>query len=213
MSDARTILIGAPELIPALRERLGADEGVLTFADSEPLRALQAIVAERPHLVALERHFAASPRGAALISRIKADASLNGVEIRILSHDSDYSRVSPRHRAAAPRPAPVAGRLDTGTRRSPRLKMRPGVALRVDDQPAQLLDLSVIGAQLITAQALKPSQVVSLLVGDEALPVTAHVVWARLELARTGRAYRAGVEFVAPDRRAIGTFAQAHRAR
>jgi len=212
MSDARTILIAALELIPVLRERLGGSEHLLTFADSEPLRALQAIVAERPRVVALERLFAASPRGAALIARVKSDKSLEGTEIRILSHDSDYVRVSPRRQADAPRTAEIK-RLDRGTRRATRYKMRPGVALRVDEQPAQILDLSAIGAQVITAQILKPKQVVSLSIGDARLAVSARVVWAKLEVMRTARTCRAGVQFIAPDRRAITAFAQAHQSK
>ena len=212
MSDARTILIAAPELIPALRERLGGGDQVLTFADSEPLRAFHAIVAERPRLVALERLFAASPRGAALIARVKADRHLEACEIRILSHDSNYSRVSPRRQAGSPKTAEIQ-RLDQGTRRAARYRIRPGVAFRVDDQPAQLVDLSAIGAQLITALTLKPKQVVSLVMGDERarLALSARVVWARVEVLRTARTCRAGVHFIAPDRRAIAAFAQGHQ--
>jgi hypothetical protein len=214
MPDARTILVAAPELIPALRDRLGGGEHLLTFADSEPVRALQAIVAERPRIVALERLFAASPRGAALISRIKADRALDGTEIRILSHDTDYIRVSPRRGASSPKTAEIK-RLDKGTRRAQRYRMRPGVALRLDDQPAQILDLSAIGAQLITAQTLKPKQVVSLLIGDPGaqIAVSARVVWAKLEVVRNARTCRAGVQFIAPDRRTITAFAQAHQAK
>ena len=101
MVEAKLILIAAPELIPALRERVGENEDVLTFADSELLRALETITAQRPPVLALERLFAASPRGAALIARVKADPSLDSVQIRILSHDSKYARVSPRARVAA----------------------------------------------------------------------------------------------------------------
>ena len=85
-----TVLIGAPELLPALRERTGLTGEVLTFSDQEPLRALEAIVTRRPKVVALERLFAATSRGAALINRIKSDSTLVDAEIRIVSHDSDY---------------------------------------------------------------------------------------------------------------------------
>jgi hypothetical protein len=77
------------------------DADVLGFADTDVLRALEAITARKPRLVALERLFAATPRGAALINRIKADPSLSQTEIKVLSHDSDYSRVLPRIPAGA----------------------------------------------------------------------------------------------------------------
>lgn len=102
------MLIAAADLLPALQPRAtitGSD--VLTFHDTDALRALEAVSARRPKLVALERQFAATPRGAALINRIKADPSLAHTEIRVLAHDSDYSRVVPRPTAAPGPAAPV----------------------------------------------------------------------------------------------------------
>ncbi|HEY3380863.1 MAG TPA: PilZ domain-containing protein [Vicinamibacterales bacterium] len=216
MPDARLILIAAPELIPALRERVG-DQDVQTFADSEPLRALEAIVSLRPAVVALERLFAASPRGAALIARIKADPALEASEIRVLSHDTDYQRVSPRRkkvREAAPavKPQPPAT-LDRGTRRAPRFRMRSEAQLTIDGQAARLIDLSLFGAQVLSSAVLKPGQSVALKMGPEEAPIGASgkIVWARLELSRTGPTYRAGIEFEEPDQGAVGTFSDIYR--
>ena len=87
------------------------DAELLGFADTDVLRALEAITAKKPRLVALERLFAATPRGTALINRIKADPSLTQTEIRVLAHDSDYSRVLPRGTTpvAGAAHAPAAG--------------------------------------------------------------------------------------------------------
>jgi hypothetical protein len=49
----------------------------------DALEALQAITIYQPALVIIERFFAASPRGAALISRIQQDPGLRHAEIRI----------------------------------------------------------------------------------------------------------------------------------
>jgi hypothetical protein len=68
------VVIAATNLMPSLRERLDADGEILAFADTEPIQALQTILEQRPSLVVLERLFAATPRGAALINRIKTDA-------------------------------------------------------------------------------------------------------------------------------------------
>src|SRR5712692_8330776 len=133
-----------------LKERAedGATE-VLTFADNEALRALEMITTRRPRFVMLERQFAATPRGAALIHRIKADPALVGSEIRVVSHDSDYARVLPRPPGdggdtsatapagmttaatvapvvapvVAPAEAPVAPLDQRGTRRAPRFRI------------------------------------------------------------------------------------------
>ena len=73
---------------------------MLAFADVEALRALEVITKRRPEIVALERLFAATPRGAALINRIKADPSLQQSDIRVVSLETDFSRLSTR--TAAP---------------------------------------------------------------------------------------------------------------
>jgi hypothetical protein len=140
------VLIAASDLLPGLKERAGTINGeVLTFADADALSALETITKRRPGVVALERMFAVTPRGAALINRIKADPALRQSEIRVLSHDSDYQRIVPRT------PPPTAPSLDQrGTRRAPRSKMAANVTAQVDGATATLIDLSTVGAQLVS---------------------------------------------------------------
>ena len=97
MNGPCTVLIASADLLPALKQRSWVATGeLLTFADEEALRALEEIIKRRPQTVALERQFAATPRGAALINRIKADPALNASELRVVAHDSEFSRVVPR---------------------------------------------------------------------------------------------------------------------
>lgn len=216
MAAARMVLIAAPELIPALRERIGGvDDDLLTFADSEPVLALEAICADHPQIIALERLFAASPRGAALITRIKADPALDAVEIRILSHDSDYARVSPRspRTVPAPRlPPPRRSSLDTGTRRATRVRLHEGVTMMIENRPAMVVDLSELGAQVVARSPLKPKQEVRALLdpGGIELDLQGMVVWVRIETTRGKQANRAGIEFIAPDRPALARFCNEH---
>src|SRR4051794_35878267 len=101
---AAALVIAAESLIAALRERVSVDGDIITFADTEPIQALQVIIQERPNLVVLERLFAATPRGAALINRIKSDPQLANAEVRVISHTGDYTRqvVKPTIVPAAP---------------------------------------------------------------------------------------------------------------
>ncbi len=217
MPKPTLILIAAPDFIPALRERLGADTRAMTFGDSEPLRAMHAILTLRPDVVALERLFAASPRGAALIARIKSDPMLDAVEIRVLSHNSSYQRVSPRRHAAGARTSPArpARRLDPGTRRAPRFPVKDSAHASVDGHEAQLVNLSTVGAQLVMPGSLRPKRTVTVVLGTarRSLEVTGTIVWARVELSRKGPLSRIGVEFVDPDQPAIDAFLQSHRRR
>lgn len=208
------ILIAAPELIPALRERIGGDEEILTFSDAEPMRALQAVVRHLPPTVVLERLFAASPRGAALIARLKADAVLDPCQIVIMAHDSEYRRVSPRRRRGASGAVKVAKpRLDTGTRRAPRWKMRAGVTVAVNDEVAALVDLSALGAQVLANEVLKPGQRIEVRFepGRTGLTLPADVIWVKAELAGRHSRYRAGLEFRRAAAAALTVFCNAHK--
>ena len=185
------------DLLPGLKERAGALDGeVLTFADNDALRALEAITKRRPAVVALERVFAVTPRGAALINRIKADPALRQSEIRVLAHDSDYQRVVPRT------PPPGAPALDQrGTRRAARFKMAANVMAQVDGKNAILVDLSSVGAQVVSPGALKPNQRVGVALPAESGSVRfdANVVWTAFEIQpKSGPRYRAGLDFVDP---------------
>ncbi|MCC7417874.1 MAG: PilZ domain-containing protein [Acidobacteria bacterium] len=207
-----TVLIGPDDRLASLREKVAAASvEVLAFADTEALKALDAIIRRKPEVVSVERLFAASPRGAALINRIKADPKLDGAEIRVVAHDSDYSRVSPRRRAPAPAPA-----LDQrGTRRAPRHKMAAAVLVQVDAGRATLVDLSAVGAQVLSAAKLAPDQRVAMTLADGQATVTfrAKVVWTSFEIPPgDGPRYRSGIDFEGADGPAVDAFGIRHRA-
>lgn len=184
---------------------------LLAFTDAEALQALEAIVKRRPQVVSVERLFAATPRGAALINRIKSDPKLNDSEIRVVSHDSDYSRVSPRR----PAPPPEQALDRRGTRRAQRFKVAGPVKARVDGKGVTLIDLSVVGAQVVSPTALKPDQRIEMALPDEVDVVlfNATVVWTSFEVPpNSGPRYRAGINFEDADAAAVDAFCARHRA-
>jgi PilZ domain-containing protein len=217
-----TVLIAPPEHLQTLTEREDFS-GARTFSDHEALRALEVITRKRPDVVALERTFAATTRGAALINRIKADPKLATCEIRIVAHDSGYARV-PASAAPAPAtdgaavavvaPAPPAVPLDQrGTRRAPRVRIVEGVEVLIDGNTATLVDLSIIGAQVVSPTILKPNQRVRMSMGEghKSLRFSAGIAWASFELAKTGPRYRAGVEFFDAEPEAVQQFCDAKK--
>lgn len=212
-----TVVIGAAHLLKALKERAGGGDDILTFSDSDPLGALEAITARRPQVIELERLFAATSRGAALINRIKADPALSASEIRIVSHDGKYSRVSPRRPEPAAAPAPAAAppvALDYhGTRRAPRFRMADGTSAQINGAPAVVIDLSVIGAQIISKGALKPAQRIRFALVDDTATVriAATVAWASFEIPKATPRYRAGLEFRDADVKAVEAFCKRHK--
>ena len=228
--DPCAVLIGGADVLSALKERASDLDGeLLAFTDADALIALEVITKRRPKVVALERVFAATPRGTALINRIKADPTLDHAEIRVISHDSDYTRVLPRAAAAAvttsdPAPgnaasgasaAPPPPALDQrGTRRAPRYRIRGQVEILVDGNVATLVDLSSVGAQVVSPTILKPNQRLRMALTDDLGNVrfNAAVAWASFEIPpNSGPRYRAGLAFVDADAPAVDAFCIRHR--
>ena len=209
---AHTVLIAAPEHLPALKEHGFAD--ALAFSDADALKALEAITREKPRVIALDKMFAATSRGAALIKRIKADPALIGCEIKIVADDgkpltAKKAKKDAPAAAAAPAPvekdpapamtisAPSAPLDQRGTRRAPRFVVAKGIEVMIDGNPAALINLSVVGAQVVSPTILKPNQRVRMTLQDRGGPirVMAGVAWAAFEMPKSGPVYRAGIEF------------------
>jgi hypothetical protein len=229
---AHTVLIAAPEHLPALKEHGFAE--ALAFSDGDALKALEAITREKPPVVALEKLFAATSRGAALIKRIKADPSLTGCEIKIVAHDG--TPLTPKKKkdapapvepppapapavAAAPAPAPPAAKpavpLDQrGTRRAPRFTVTKGIEVMIDGNPAALINVSTVGAQVVSPTILKPNQRVRMTLPDADGPIRlmAGVAWAAFEMPKSGPVYRAGIEFYDAETGNLDRFIGANKA-
>jgi PilZ domain-containing protein len=211
VSDSCTVIVAPSELLPGLKERAGAIDGeLLTFTDTDAQSALQAIVTRRPRLVALERMFAVTPRGAALINRIKADPSLRQAEIRVLAHNSDYSRVVPR--VTAPPPPALDQR---GTRRAPRVRIAENTRILIDGKAGSIIDLSIVGAQVVSSNGLKPGQRIAVALVDEIASTSfeATTVWTSFQTSPSGSPrFRVGLDFEGADAPAIEAFCVRHKA-
>ena len=229
LAVASVVLIASPEYLPALQERENPGD-VTVFSDVEALRALDVITRERPAVVALERQFASTSRGAALINRIKADPSLAACEIRIVTHAAVAAGAGAREggevvavaagsasahavAVAAVQPPPAAPLDKRGTRRAPRFKMAGGVEVQIDGNPAALVDLSIVGAQVLSPTILKPNQRIRLTFpnGTKPLRVSGAVAWASFEIPKAGVRYRAGVEFLDADATSLTRFIESNK--
>lgn len=191
-----TVIVAAPEYLAALQEQ-GEFADALAFTDAEALKALEAITRDRPNVIALERQFAGTSRGAALIKRIKADPKLRKCEIRVVSHEDGSEEITQSEPAASNSEAAAVKLDQRGTRRAPRVKIVEGVEVLIDGSPATLIDLSVVGAQVISLTILRPNQRVRMVLPDEERPIrfVAGVAWAAFEMPKSGPRYRAGIEF------------------
>ena len=215
---SRIVLIGPAETLPGLKERLDPKAEVQEFTDSEALEALDHIIRTKPGIIAMQDDFADTSRGTALINRIKDDPSLSACEVRVLAPDASKSRVAAKRATGGATVAVADAKpaLDVkGTRRAPRIRIKDGVEVAVDGNPAALVDLSTVGAQVVSPTVLKPNQRVRILMGDgkAAIKCNGAVAWAAFEMPKgMPTRYRAGIDFGATaDAGSVDTFAKKNK--
>lgn len=194
MPSRVAVLIGSQDLLTSFRAQPdSADADILFFTDQQTREALDAIFDRRPAWLALDKDVAATQRGKAIIGRVTGDSAFADTRVLVL----------PENAAVVTPPSWPGPSVDLrGTRRVPRVRVKPGTEVLVDGAIAQLIDLSTMGAQVISPTILKPNQRVrvSLPVPTGARSV-AIVAWALFELpkGKPSPQYRAGLEFASAD--------------
>ena len=203
-----------------MQERLDPSAEVQTFTDVEALEALDHIIRTRPALVAMQDEFADSSRGQALINRIKDDVALATVEVRVMAKNAAHNRVAVKRgshggggQAVAVAEKPKAALDQKGTRRAPRVRIKDGVEVAVDGNSAALVDLSTVGAQVVSPTVLKPNQRVRVTMENGKVKCAGAVVWAAFEMPKgLPTRYRAGIDWgVTPDAPKVETFAKKNK--
>ncbi len=210
--NLQTVFVASEEVLAAWSERASVSSEVLALDESNPQHIIDVIARRRPAVVVLERRFLTTSRGAALVHRIRHDNDLPPVEIRVLPTEHAVT-LTTTHSPLATSPSAVVSlaQLLTGpVRRAERMAVPEGVHVQVDGRPAGLVDLSTLGAQIVSARSLKPNQRVRLQFADESgfvVRVLAGIAWSAFELPPGGNPrYRAGIEFRDGDPEAIGQF-------
>ncbi len=112
----------------------------------------------------------------------------------------------------APAPAPAAPKkplqFSDKARDAKRIRIRRGIDVVVDAIPGELVDLSLGGAQALLRQAVKPNQLVRMVVPTATgqLICKGRVVWVTFEQPGTSLSvYRTGVKFSDADPAAVET--------
>jgi chromosome segregation ATPase len=123
-------------------------------------------------------------------------------------------KVEKKH--AVPVPAPASDQVWDSIRIATRYTFRDPIVVHINGESGLLYDLSVAGCQFVSPAAVKPNQMVKLLLpfGPKPIACSGKIMWARLEPPAAGRlfGYRAGVRFTKPDESAIEAFLAKHSA-
>ena len=208
----QTVFVASAEVLAAWSERSIVSSEVVALDEASPQRIIDVIRRRRPAVVVLERRFLSTSRGAALVHRLRNDDDLPPVEIRVLPTEHAVT-LTTTHSPLVTSPAAVvalAQPMMGPVRRAERLTLPQGVHVQIDGRPAGLVDLSTLGAQIVSTRSLKPNQRVRLQFADESgrvVRVVAGIAWSAFELPPGGAPrYRAGVEFRDGDPDAIEAF-------
>ena len=211
MASDLTIVIADVTRMAAIRSGLLLPGRVEQFTNFNLSPALEAIRTREPRVIAIDALLIQTQQGLSFIKRVESLA-MPGCAIRLITHGNGKWTTSAREaqppngeapigRASAPpiRSAAVAApTTGTNTRRAPRFPMLDSLNAAVEGGHANLVNISVLGAQLVSQPVLRPGQTVKIALPDaaEMLHLTAHVAWSTFQQTKQGApVYRAGIAF------------------
>lgn len=214
MAIATSVVIVRPEHLTSVKKRLSEADFVAVFSETEWLQVEDSILARPPEVLVMQSAFAATSRGATLVSALKNKPREHGTALRVLIEDEVKAPLllTETDLPAADALLETSRPLDrAGTRQAARYPMNRFEVV-VNGERGQLIDLSVSGAQVQTQQRLRPLKVarmsISMETGDAKLQGT--VAWAIAVPDNGMIQYRAGVEFVNPDKQFLAAFCSKH---
>ena len=218
------VLIADAVRLRAIREASPFPYRVLYFTDSNLASALGSIRAHEPSRIALDIEFAHSPQGRAFVDKLQSP-SMAGSEVFIVSFANGRWSMDPieASSASAIRSATFSAavfavadlNVNLNTRRVPRFLVMDPLAAVVDGKKTSLIDMSVMGAQVVSAPVLRPNQRLRIALpdeGDTILQVTAHIAWSVFESSKNMLApyYRAGMEFTDASAQLLEQYCRRH---
>ena len=147
----------------------------------------------------------------------RPEATTPGVGCKIAEMLIDHAMLrlttkrAPAARPAAPPDQPTGY---SPARQARRLKLERGIDITLDGAEGALVDLSSIGAQILSPLAMSPNRMVkmTLRTKDQALGCKGRVIWARFEQPRGTIAarYRVGVKFTDIETKTLETLMAEH---
>jgi hypothetical protein len=183
-----------------------------------------------PKVVVVEAAFAETPAGREFLASIERLA-IRGSAIQLVvrtqgrwattpyaaqltTEESQAAAVTSERTGVHRLPAAAAQAKGANTRRASRFKILESVNAVIENGQATLVNVSILGAQVVSQPSLKPTQKVKIVLPDldEMVHLTAHVAWATFEQPQPGTAphYRAGMEFTDAAREILEDYCRRH---
>lgn len=193
------VIISKSQIAARVRQHVGADPAVVVFDASEGIPPLNVVSAKAQMMLLVDRTFGALPAGNEFVERFRETNAT--AEIRVITETA--SGTPTLLEQAISGPAHVALRATSlplrqmPARRAPRIRMPDDAEVVVAGKAARLVDVSPLGAQVLSENVLKPGEHLWVRLSDEPRR-QAVVVWSNFEFLPNSRdaRYRAGLEFM-----------------
>jgi hypothetical protein len=225
MADV-SIVVADMARMAAIRDGLVLPGRVMHFASSSLASAVESIRAYRAKVVAVDALFLQTSSGTAFLARLDTmGLPANAIRL-IVENDGKWiatSRQEPagmvvvdRKSGAPPQQGAIASPKQptvqslssvlaapsflaaSNTRRAPRFLVRNPIEALVESGRANVIDMSVLGAQIVSLPVLRPNQRIKLglLDSDNVVSLTGQVAWSLFEQTPMREVhYRVGIEF------------------
>jgi hypothetical protein len=226
------VVVADPTRMPAIRLGMLLRGRAQYFTTANLAAAVECARNHEAKLVAVDALWAQSALGLSFIERIEKLAIAGG-EVRLIARlegrwvtvarDPSSIAVNPSAQVPAAKPASsmvmapsrtvvAAQMVVASTRRAPRFEVRDPVDAVVESGSATLVDISVLGAQVVSAPVLRPNQKIKVALPDtgDMLHVMAHVKWSNFEPSASAAHYRAGLEFSGAAQQALEDYRLRH---
>jgi hypothetical protein len=230
MASDITILVTDATQALSVRAGLSLSGRVKCFTPGSLFAAQESIQMHHPRLIAVEAEFAQTPAGQEFLTRIERlairDSAIQLVVRgqgkwattpyvgQLATAESQAAAGGERGVAVVPRPSSAAPTKGANTRRASRFKILETLDAVVENGQATLVNISILGAQVVSQPALNPTQKVKIALpdADETVRLTAQVAWATYEQSQPGKPphYRAGMEFTDAAKEILEDYCRRH---
>jgi hypothetical protein len=214
-----TIVIADPQRVTAIRDGLPTPGRVLRYATSNLASALESIRANQPGLIILDSVFLHTEAGHGFVQRIN-NLNIAKLVLQQTAFDHGHWTMTPIDQAPPTQRPPDSQRVvavkqaGLDTRRAPRFRVQDVPQAVVDGTPINVVDLSVLGAQMISTPMMRPNQKIKVNLPDSngGIQLTANVAWSVYEKRPNDPAphFRVGVEFSNAEQAILEDYCKRH---
>lgn len=213
-----TVLVSDPQRMTALRDGLPLPGRVLRYSSSNLASVFESIRANQPGLIVLDSGFLQTPAGHGFVERVHQLSIPKVVLQSAVFERGHWTMTSLDHEPPAPPVAPseriVAVTAGLETRRAPRFLAQNIAQAIADGSSIEVVDLSFLGAQIISQPIMKPHQKIKVGLPDATgtISVTASVAWSIFEKPAQAPAphFRVGMEFNDATREKLEDYCKRH---